>query len=233
MPPLVENPLFFIDYDGTLAPLVEDPMQAFPQEEASEVLEKLAARYPVWIVTGRHLRDLAVLTSGLTLRAVGLHGMQEGEIGGVVQTLIGDEAQAALAYMRTTVPEAEGIRVEDKEATFAVHFRQAEDETAARRHLEAWAAQRPDTLEAVWGKKVLELRPKGHNKGVAVARIARAHPGHTPLYLGDDVTDEDAFAALGDAAVTIKVGEGKTRARFRLPDEAAVVSYLKNYVMRS
>ena len=61
-------------------------------------------------------------------------------------------------------------------------------------------------------------------------RIAAEHPDHTPVYLGDDVTDEDAFAALDAPAVTVKVGAGETRARYRLPDVDAVVAYLAGFL---
>jgi trehalose 6-phosphate phosphatase len=87
----------------------------------------------------------------------------------------------------------------------------------------------PEGLEPVWGKKVVELRPRGVSKGAAVARVAAAHPARTPVFLGDDVTDEDAFRALNErpGAVTVKVGPGETAARFRLPDVDAVVTYLR------
>jgi trehalose 6-phosphate phosphatase len=113
-----------------------------------------------------------------------------------------------------------------------VHYRQAADEAAARRALEAWAAAAPAALEPIWGKKVVELRARGTSKGTAVARLAARHPDRTPVYLGDDVTDEDAFRALHDAhpdAVTVKVGVGETAARYRLPDVAAAVAYLEGF----
>jgi trehalose 6-phosphate phosphatase len=125
------------------------------------------------------------------------------------------------------------VRVEEKGDAFAVHYRHAEDEDAARRALEAWAAGAPEALVPVWGKKVVELRVRGVSKGTAVARLAAGHPDRTPVYLGDDVTDEDAFRALHAAgldAVTVKVGEGETEARYRLPDVEAVVGYLEGFV---
>ena len=126
----------------------------------------------------------------------------------------------------------DGVRVEDKGGAFAVHYRRAPDEAAARSALERWARGAPDALEPVWGKKVVELRVRGVSKGVAVAAHAARHPERTPVYLGDDVTDEDAFRALNAArpdAVTVKVGEGETAARYRLPDVGAVVGYLRGF----
>ena len=228
-PPHVPNPLFFLDYDGTLAPIVDDPMQAVPHPAAGPVLDVLAARYPLWIITGRHLRDLGVLLNK-PLRAVGLHGTQEGTIGGEVGTLLPAATVADLARMRAALPEVEGVHVEDKDPSFAVHYRHAPDETRVKATLERWLQDKPDGLAVIWGKKVLELRPAAMSKGTAVAHLAAEHPDRTPLYLGDDVTDEDAFRALSDEAVTIKVGPGETAARYRLPDVDAAVAYLRGYV---
>jgi trehalose 6-phosphate phosphatase len=230
-PPVIADPLFFIDYDGTLAPIVDDPDAAYPHEEAPAVLKQLDAQYPLWIVTGRHLQALDGLLD-LPLRAIGLHGAQEGRIGGTIRRLTPDDAEAALRRLRKTVPTGDGVEVEEKDTAFAIHYRAAEDEDDARDRIRAWADSVPDMLEAIWGKKVMELRPKGMSKGTAVRKIADDFPDRTPIYLGDDVTDEDAFAALAevDGAITVKVGEGDTRAQYRLSGPDAVVEYLQQYV---
>ena len=232
MPPVVDAPLFFLDYDGTLAPIVDDPDAAVPHPDAPALLEQLSARYPVWIVTGR---DLAALDRflELSLPAIGLHGAQRGIIGGEAEQLMSEEAAAALRELRAEVPSIEGLEVEEKEQTFAVHYRAVADEAAARTQLEQWLDPLPEGLDAIWGKKVVELRPTGLTKGTAVRRVAAEHPDRTPVYLGDDVTDEDAFAALQSmarAAVTVKVGEGDTRAAHRIADPDAVMTYLRRYV---
>jgi len=229
MPPVVDRPLFFLDYDGTLAPIVDDPDAAVPHPDAPALLERLSARHPVWIVTGR---DLAALDRflDLPLPAIGLHGAQRGTIGGEAEHLMSDEAAAALRGLRERVPAMDGVEVEAKDRTFAVHYRSVADEKAARAALEQWLDPLPEGLDAIWGKKVVELRPTGLTKGTAVRRGAQDHPDRTPVYLGDDVTDEDAFAALqsmGREAVTVKVGEGATRAVHRLADPDAVMAYLR------
>lgn len=232
MPPVVENPLFFLDYDGTLAPIVDDPEAAVPHPEAPPLLRELDARYPLWIVTGR---DLQALSSFLDqpFQAIGLHGAQRGTIGASVERLMPDEAAEGLARLRESVPLGEGIQVEEKDQSFAVHYRQARDRDAARQELEDWLEPLPKEFDAIWGKAVVELRPKGLTKGTAVRRVSEEHPDRTPVYLGDDVTDEDAFAALQNMdreAVTVKVGAGKTRAEARLSGPDAVVEYLRQYV---
>nr|WP_243665268.1 trehalose-phosphatase [Rhodothermus marinus] len=77
---------------------------------------------------------------------------------------------------------------------------------------------------------MIELRPRDVHKGTAVRAVAAQWPDRTPVYIGDDTTDEDAFRALADRGLTIKVGDGATAARYRLPDESAVVAYLRQYL---
>lgn len=239
-PPVADAPLFFLDYDGTLAPIVDDPAEAHPHPGVPPLLRRLAARHPVWIVTGRHLRDVAAFFEAaglldLELPAIGLHGTQEGVLGKKAESLASEEAVQALAQMRQSLPSLAGVEVEDKGDAFAVHYRAASEngsEADALKALRAWAAPMPEALDAVWGKKVVELRPQGLTKGTAVRRIANAHLGRTPVYLGDDTTDEDAFQALAGEpdAVTVRVGGGETAAHYRLSDPAAVAAYLRQYV---
>ncbi len=232
MLPVVDRPLFFLDYDGTLAPIVDDPSAAVPHPDIPDLLRRLEAQHPLWIVTGRDIEALSQFLDR-PYRAIGLHGAQEGTVGGETRQLLPEEAVRALRRLRTSVPALEGLQVEEKNQTFAVHYRAVDDEEAAREQLADWLADLPDALDAVWGKKVVELRPAGLTKGTAVERIAGEHPDATPVYLGDDTTDEDAFEslhALDRAAVTVKVGEGTTSASHRLAGPDAVADYLRRYL---
>lgn len=228
-PPVPVSPLLFLDYDGTLAPIVDDPMQAFPHPEVPDLLRELDKKYPLWIVTGRNLNDLSVLL-GVPLQGIGLHGAQEGRIGGPTEYLVNEDAIRGLNEMKATVPLQPGVWVEDKGITFAVHYRTAADPDAVRNALETWASGIPDELEAIRGKMVIELKPGGIDKGKAVRRIADRYPGRTPVYIGDDATDEDAFRALDGDAVTIKVGKTLGAARYLLSGVDEVVEYLKRFV---
>ncbi|MFN3596011.1 MAG: trehalose-phosphatase [Rubricoccaceae bacterium] len=229
-PPHPTRPLLLLDYDGTLAPIVGDPAQAYPHPDVPALLAALAARHPLVVVTGRDLDTLSRLLP-VPVRAVGLHGAEAGRLGEPAAPRAA-HAGDALRAMRQTVPALPGVHVEDKGRAFAVHYRYAPDREAARAALEAWAAAAPPALEPVAGKCVVELRPRGVSKGVAACALAAEYPGRTPVFLGDDVTDEEAFAALGATypeAVTVRVGEGETAARFRLPDVPAVVRYLGGF----
>ena len=231
MPPVVDRPLFFLDYDGTLAPIVDNPDEAFPHPDVPELLRVLDAHYPVWIVTGRDLRALSSFLDQ-PLNAIGLHGAQQGRIGGEVERLMPDDAAQALQQLRQSVPSVDGLRVEDKDQSFAVHYREVDREEEAQERLRSWLKTMPEMLDAIWGKKVVELRPEGLTKGTAVRRIANEHPDCVPVYLGDDTTDEDAFVALQDLereTVTVRIGQADTRAAYRLSGPDDVVEYLRKY----
>ena len=233
MPPHPDRPLLFLDYDGTLAPIVDDPAQAVPHPEVPDVLARLADLHPVVIVTGRDLASLSRLLTGMRVRAVGLHGAETGWSDGTVEARAAEEHADVLQRLRADVPQLEGIVVEDKGAAFAVHYRHAPDAETARSALRTWAQAVPDGLTAIWGKMVVELRAENVSKGTAVAALAAEHPDRTPVYLGDDVTDEDAFEALHSLrqpVVTVKVGSGETVAAHRLPDSDAVVAYLRGFL---
>ena len=231
MLPLADKPLFFLDYDGTLAPIVDDPSEAVPHPRIPPLLEHLDNKFPLWIITGRDLGQLASLMN-LPLRAIGLHGAQEGVIGQEIHSRMSDKAAEAIADLRNTLPSIRGASVEEKREAFAVHYRDVDEEEYARRRLQAWTDTMPDILEAIWGKKVVELRPEGLTKGTAVREIAAEFPVRTPVYLGDDVTDEDAFDALHGLrrdTITVKVGEGRTSAEYHLNGPDEVADYLERY----
>lgn len=232
MIPVPTRPLLFLDYDGTLAPIVDDPAQAVPHPAVPDLVAQLDRLHKVVIVTGRDLAALAALLGGRT-RAVGLHGAEEGWSDGTVESRATESHADALRQLRGAVPELEGVVVEAKGAAFAVHYRAAPDIGVARKALETWAGAVPDGLVPIWGKRVVELRADGVSKGTAVTRIAAAHPSRTPVYLGDDVTDEDAFVALQalrQPSVTVKVGTGETVAGHRLADVEGVVGYLRRFL---
>lgn len=229
-PPTLKNPLLMLDYDGTLAAIVNDPTEAAPHEDVPELLKRLGERYPVYIITGRQVKDLSALLDVPSLHVMGVHGMEEGPLGGEVTPLVSDEALEALEEARQNLPDVPGVRVEDKGTAIALHYRSARDEEGIEGQLRAWVEGLPERLEPLWGKKLLEVRPKGYSKGKAVEGLVASHPDTTPLFLGDDTTDEEAFAVIGERGISIKVGEGETKARYRLEGIEAVVAYLRGYL---
>lgn len=202
-----------LDFDGSLAPIVERPELAAPEPGAREALRALVERYAVVaVVTGRRAEEVAALLSVPGVRYEGLYGLQGSAPELLLAVLPLVERAAA------SVPEA---WVEDKGVSIAVHYRAAPD--PARSRVVLMAALEPVASDAgmvvAEGKMVLELVPANRPmKGGAVERIAGASALQAVLYAGDDAADLDAFdaldrlAAAGLATVKVAVGGGETPA---------------------
>lgn len=228
-PPIPDAPLLILDYDGTLAEVADRPHLAVPYQGVRELLRHLDERHPLAILTGRQVEDVSGLLDVPGLRVVGVHGIEEGVTGGSVRRLVPDEVVEQLSAVHERLPDLNGLEVEDKTAAIALHYRNAPDPAGTKSALEAWSRDLPDALEALWGKRVLEIRPRGYDKGGAAQRLRAEHPDRTPVVIGDDTTDEEAFRAVPDG-VTIKVGKGETAATYRLPGVPAVVAYLEGFL---
>ena len=196
---LSENPsraAVFLDVDGTLAPIVEVPSEAAVPAETRREVARLAARYAlVACVSGRTSIDAKRLVGIDDVRYVGTHGLE-----------LEPEAAEWRERVRAFADSVEWPQ-EDKGLTVAFHYRNAVDEEAALTFLEAVADRARDYgLVALFGRKVLELRPPVHaDKGTAVARILDETGLRRALYAGDDTTDIDAFRGLASAGLEVAV----------------------------
>ena len=220
------------DYDGVLAPIVSDPKRAFPLAGAIDALRELATlpRTEVALVSGRALDDLARLSGlGGEVGLVGSHGAEFGSTFAAIG-LPPDAAERrdrVAAALRAIADGAEGVLLEEKPASVAVHVRNAPDDVGERVLREvADGPARWDGVSATAGKKVLELVVVETSKGQAIATLIDSTGATAVVFIGDDVTDETAFAALRETDVGIKVGPGETAARYRVPDPEAVVRLL-------
>ncbi|GIJ67707.1 hypothetical protein Voc01_026240 [Virgisporangium ochraceum] len=216
------------DFDGTLAPIVENPMEAAPLPEAVAAIEGLAAlpRTAVALISGRARADLAVLT-GLSpvVHLVGSHGSEFGtgfvdELTEDRQKLLGDVERE----LTTLVGHEPGVRLEVKPASVAVHVRTAARDVAQRvaEAVRGGPATWPDVV-VTNGKEVIELSVITTHKGTALDTLRAQLSASAVVFVGDDVTDENAFAHLDGSDVGVKVGPGDTRARYRVdtPHDAA------------
>lgn len=227
LPPLGPRPLLIAtDYDGTLAPIVGRPEEAWPQPGAREVLQKLlrSPLHEVWVVTGRRASQVHGFLGLRGLPVIGLHGLEwPGEPKPTPD-------RAAIQQILEQVPPFPGRRIEDKGWTVAIHYRQAPPEL----HPEIEAVLGHVALPYGWarlaGKFVHEFRPAGVSKGKALERLIALHPEHHPVFIGDDQTDEEGFAAvLEQGGTAIKVGAGHTLAPYRIADPAEVVRLLEGW----
>jgi trehalose 6-phosphate phosphatase len=209
----------FTDFDGTLSPIVPVPSEAELDPQIKAVLQALAHQpnFAVGIVSGRALQDLQARVGLKGLIYVGNHGR---------------ELKCVSLQLRLALDTVEGMEIEDKGLTLSVHFRRVSED------MQSWV--RDTALETIAksrsyvareGKKVVEVRPKLEwGKGHALKWLLKeVLPGYTlPIYIGDDVTDEDAFAAIPQG-ITIRVGgipATGTRAHYALPDVSAVARFL-------
>ncbi len=221
------------DYDGVLAPIVEDPDLAVPLPEAVAAVEALAAlpRTTVAVISGRALRDLAKLAKlPSEVRMVGSHGSEFGV--GFLQNLAPAKAELharLLAELRVIISGRPGVRLETKPASIAVHTRTAPRDVAADvvEAVQSGPATWPD-VAVTRGKEVIELAViTNQNKGTAVETLRAQVPAAVVLFMGDDVTDEDAFKVLRGTDVGIKIGPGLTAAEYRVADPVEAADALE------
>jgi trehalose-phosphatase len=213
--------LIACDYDGTLAPIVEDPSEAKPLPEAVAAVRALAAlpQTTVAVVSGRALRDLATLSRlPSEVHLVGSHG-SEFDIG-FVQRLAPELVELRTRLQKAIeeiVKDRPGVRLEPKPASIAVHTRSTsrEHSQAIQEALRLGPAAWPG-VHVTHGKEVVELLVLATHKGTAVDALRMQLSASAVLFVGDDVTDENAFANLHGPDVGIKIGPGETRAGYRV-----------------
>lgn len=233
------SPAIFLDYDGTLTPIVQDPAEAVLSAKTKEVIERLADHFTVAVISGRDADDVREMVGISELIYAGSHGL---DIIGPGETYrdqtMGreflpalDRAQERLAEVIGDIP---GARVERKRFAIAVHYRGMDEsylnELEAR--VDDVVSAEPE-LRKTTGKKIFELRPDiDWDKGKALLslmhRLYLDSSKAIPLYLGDDVTDEDAFRAIRNRGIGIYVGTAdvETLARYCLQDTDEVTRFL-------
>ena len=236
-----EDLLALLDYDGTLVPYASTPELARPDPRLLELLGSLASRprTKVHVVSGRGRETLERWLGKLPIALHAEHGYWSRRPDGSDWVAITEVATAwrdpALAILRDITTRTPGSVIEVKEVALAWHYRMADEEAGARRanelrlHLAQLLSNQP--VEILAGHKVVEIRPYGIHKGLIVPPLPPERLATTTvLAIGDDRTDEDLFAALPPEAITIRVGPGATRARFRLEGVPAVRALLTSLV---
>jgi trehalose 6-phosphate phosphatase len=228
----------FLDYDGTLTPIVSQPDKALLSGSTRQVVQTLAAHVPVAILTGRDLDDIRRRVDINEIAYAGSHGF---DIAGPRESRkqmateflpVLDVAEKGLREKLAAIP---GALLERKRFSIAAHYRQA-NESGVIKITQAVneAAARHRELRKIAGKKVYELQPDiDWNKGSAVLwlleKLGLDQPDVLPLYIGDDRTDEDAFRALRQRGVGIIVSEQPrpSAARYALKDPAEAERFLR------
>lgn len=235
----------FLDYDGTLTPIVDNPSRAALSQQTRKVIENLAALCPVIVLSGRDVEDVRKLVGLENVIYVGSHGFDAIDRNGARLSNINwdkflpalDLAEDILEHELKDLP---GVIVERKRYAIAVHYRKVSKSNLAilKLRFNRIGTQFP-SLKKTSGKKVFELLPNvDWNKGTALVSLFDIL-GFTSkdlvVFIGDDLTDEDAFCAIKDQGVGILVGKPKRRtcAGYSLHNYVQVRAFLEQLVQLS
>ncbi len=225
------NPILFLDYDGTLVPIIKDPEQAYPDPELLDTLDAINSKFALYIVTGRSLREIRNFI-GTGYNTIALHGaiisMSSGETTTVERY---DDYVAKCNEVFNMGKEFQddfpGVHLMNKDG--GVVFTKWYVDRNLQRKLDEMVCSLAARIGMTCyiGKMIVEIRIPGPNKGEAIKRIRDGRPA---LIAGDDATDEDAFRINSDA-FNIKIGDGASVARYRIKDcleFRKFLSYLKS-----
>ncbi|MDK2821601.1 MAG: trehalose 6-phosphate phosphatase [Clostridia bacterium] len=240
-----EKLLIMTDYDGTLVPIKEKPELAIPSNKLLNILRCLIKKnIVIAIVSGRSIDDLKKLIPIQSKYLVGCHGTDiiypNGEEYKTINTekldpildFINDEAIKC-------IKDVKGFVLERKNAAIALHYRLVDSTLASKIVTRFITLVHPvvqrHNLEFIFGKKVVEVRPRGINKGNAVKHLIKLNPGYYPIYFGDDTTDEDAFNAIKGKGigVLISLDNKTTNASYKLRDTRDVILFLRILLAQS
>ncbi|MBP9855275.1 MAG: trehalose-phosphatase [Candidatus Omnitrophica bacterium] len=236
----------FLDYDGTLTPIVETPDKAILSKEAKRILERLTwvAGCRVAIVSGRGLEDIQERVGLKNVIYVGNHGLEAKWPTVSFKAIVGSENKEILTRIKMEIFEEltknkiDHLLIEDKNCTLSIHYRLVDPKDMAG--LEAMLKKIIDPyvvkkkIKVGLGKKVVEILPPVEwDKGKAVIWLLDDQHYHAenhkilPIYIGDDLTDESAFKALEDRGITIMVGNPKVSyAKYYLNNSDEVLQFL-------
>jgi trehalose 6-phosphate phosphatase len=233
-PPLTPDQCLFLDVDGTLVEFTDTPSQTFADEEIKGLLADLARHLggALALVSGREISTMDQLFAPLKLPAAGLHGVERRDSSGALHGASSadgrlNRVRKALALLADTYP---GTIVEDKGRNIAVHFRLAPQfGDLLHRSVEAIVAPLADDYELQDGVMMVEIKQRGFTKGTAVASFMQEPPffGRRPVFIGDDLTDRDGFAAV-EALGGMSIGVGlRVRGQYQLHNVDSVRRWLR------
>jgi len=223
----------FLDFDGTLTEIVATPDQVRVDPAVRTALAALheALGGALAVISGRRIADLDRFFAPLRLPVAGMHGLERrGPNGRTVRKKAPDGELSALRRGLASLVENDArLLLEDKGSSLALHFRRAPEREAELRDAVSELVRRARAYRLLSGKMVLETLPKSVDKGQAIEAYMRQRPyrGRCPVFAGDDVTDEEGFAAVARmGGKSIKVGDGPSAASHRAATVGVLVAWL-------
>jgi trehalose 6-phosphate phosphatase len=235
IPPFKADWALFLDIDGTLLDHAPTPAEVLMDARTRGLVERLVrlASGAVALVSGRAVADIERLFHPLHAPCAGQHGVERRDaLGRLHRHSVPEEGlRAAARELASMEKRHAGLVFEDKGLNLAMHYRLAPSmDAVVERAMRRLVAGLGPQFEVQGGQLLWEIKPSGRDKGMAVAEFAVEDPfaGRTPVFIGDDVTDESAFEAVnGLGGISIKVGRGDSVARFRLGDAESVRRWLE------
>jgi len=223
--------LLGFDFDGTLAPIVEDRECASMRTRTAELLGRLCRLYPCAVISGRSKSDVEGRLGSAELKyVVGNHGLEPGS------GLLEFEQEVAEAYvlLKEALAQCAGVDIENKRYTLALHYRRSRQKRQARQAIDRAVGALPSPMRSVLGKMVVNLVPeRAPNKGTALLELRAMAGADTALYVGDDVTDEDVFELdQPGRLLSLRVGESQaSSAGYFLRDQRAIDELLQTLIL--
>jgi trehalose 6-phosphate phosphatase len=238
LPRITPETALFLDFDGTLVALAAQPELV---EVPVGLTSTLAALYrqlngALALVSGRQLLDLDGFLAPLLLPTAGEHGAQRRTSDGLLISAPPVDLQHLLQAAEGLLMLHPGLKLERKNLALSLHYRHAPELEDLCLQVMREATERSTGIELMHGKCVIDLKPAGFSKGTAIASFMSEAPfaGRTPLFAGDDVTDEAGFEQVQRmVGRTIKVGPGPTAAQFRCNSVADLAEWLQSASMAS
>lgn len=225
---------YFLDFDGTLLDVADTPDGIHVDAALLQLVEHLHAACggAMAVVSGRSISDLDIHLKQVRVPRAGQHGLERRDASGRLwlHPIAPDAKHRILQVLQPIIRRYPELLLEDKGLSIALHYRRIPNMAGYAHHvMRELVAETAPLLEVLRGKCVVEAKPAGVDKGTAVTEFLRESPfrGRCPVFIGDDVTDERAFAAVNKAqGISIRVGSGRTCAGHRLADVTAVRAWL-------
>ena len=235
LPPLDSTAALFLDFDGVLVDFAPAPDLVEPEHYLVPTIGALQLKLEgaVAVVTGRPLRDIDHFLAPLKLPAAGQHGREIRLPGEEATEALPPDLDAEFAAVEAFVRDHPGTASERKTGAVGLHYRKAPEHGEEAHKMMGDLLSHRDDLVLMSGKMIYELKEKGVHKGQGVDTLMALKPfaGRRPIFVGDDVTDEDGFRAVqAHGGVGIKVGEGDTEAAQRVAGLRDIHDWLRGAV---